>query len=91
MLNLLLPALLAAPAPPVKPAINTQCPVIRRMKVDKTFPSVEVKGRLYRVCCTNCGKKLVSTPERFLEGDGSLRTKPKESSDPSSGHETHKH
>lgn len=64
---LLLPALLLTAAP--KPAVNTQCPTCP-MKVGEKSPAVEVRGRLYRVCCMDCGRDLQRHPDKYLEADG---------------------
>lgn len=65
--GLLLPALLLL-ADPV-PATNSQCPTCP-MKVTAKSPTVAVKGRLYRVCCMDCGRDLQKNPDKYLEADG---------------------
>ena len=64
---LLLPALVLS-ADPVA-ATNTQCPTCP-MKVTGKSPTVAVRGRLYRVCCMDCGKDLQKNPDKYLEKDG---------------------
>jgi len=59
-----------------KPAENTVCPVMGG-KVSEKSPTVVVKGRAYRVCCEPCGPKLEKEPDRFLNPDGTLRSKKK--------------
>ena len=61
------PALLLAADP--APATNTQCPTCP-MKVSGKSPTVAVRGRLYRVCCMDCGRDLQKNPDQYLGKDG---------------------
>lgn len=65
---LILPSIVLASTP--TPATNTQCPTCP-MKVSDKSPSVTVRGRLYRVCCKDCGKDLEKNPDKYLNQDGS--------------------
>lgn len=65
--NLLVPVLMLAADP--APAVNSQCPTCP-MKVSGKSPAVAVKGRLYRVCCKDCGQDLQKNPDKYLEKDG---------------------
>jgi hypothetical protein len=64
---LIVPALMMVADP--APASNTQCPTCP-MKVSDKSPTVAVRGRLYRVCCMDCGKDLQKNPDKYLGTDG---------------------
>ncbi len=67
---LLVPVLMLAADPAPAPATNSQCPTCP-MKVSDKSPAVAVRGRLYRVCCMDCGKDLQKNADKYLEKDGS--------------------
>ncbi len=72
---LLVPVLVLAADP--APATNGLCPTCP-MKVSGKSPTVVVKGRLYRVCCMDCGQDLQKNPDKYLEKDGTPKNaKPK--------------
>jgi hypothetical protein len=71
-LSMLIPGLFVAAlvlAAPSTPASNAQCPTCP-MKVTEKSPAVDVRGRLYRVCCMDCGKDLQKNADKYLEKDG---------------------
>jgi YHS domain-containing protein len=61
---------------PPKPAENTVCPVMGS-KVTEKSQTVVVNGRTYRICCPPCAQKLEKDPDKYLNPDGTVRTKKK--------------
>ncbi len=74
--TLLCLAVLAAPAPADKPAVNVKDPVCG-MAVSAKSQSVAVGGQGYRVCNKHCGEALQKDPDKFLDKDGSVKAEKK--------------
>jgi len=70
-------AVLAAPAADkAKPATNTIDPVCN-MTVDAKSTTAVVRGQEYRVCSKHCGAAMQKDPDKYLEKDGTVKTKKK--------------
>ena len=67
---LLIVAAVVAPAPAVKPATNTKCPVMGDKVDPRKSPKVVVKGQEYYICCSGCKGTLEKDPGKYLNKDG---------------------
>jgi YHS domain-containing protein len=46
-------------------------------KVTEKSQTVVVNGRTYRICCPPCAQKLEKAPDKYLNPDGTVKTKKK--------------
>jgi len=55
----------SALAAPKVPAVNTQCPVMKKERAREKF-FVDYKGQRINFCCKSCIKRFNKNPEKYL-------------------------